>query len=338
MTQPAEKMSNVTTFPRAQKTDYPIGSTFGLEGLPPEITTEGRSDVGNPYVPKRKNDHVFRRPLLSTILAWKGEHNGEGLLLQGPTGAGKTSELDQMAARLHIPVRAFNCYKGMEFSDLIGQFVLTESGGMRWQDGPVTAAMRHGDLCVINDAHTLDPSVAVGLYPILEGRPLEIPGNGGELVFPAPGFMLAMTSNNNGYGDSSGFYQSAVLQDIAFLDRFWVMKVDYPEPEYELDILKKAVPNLPGSVLEGMIKVANEVRALFVGTDDEKRNEKAEPIQVTMSTRTLVRWARLTSFFDSVKRQGQSPLRYALDRALTLRAEPAEREAIHQIVQRILES
>jgi cobaltochelatase CobS len=82
------------------------------------------------------------------------------------------------------------------------------------------------------------------------------------------------------------------------------------------------VPSLPEAIGERMIAVANEIRRLFLG-----QAEGAPALTVTLSTRALVRWARLALAFKGAPQ----PLAYALDQALTARAEPEEREAIHRI-------
>lgn len=83
---------------------------------------------------------------------------------------------------------------------------------------------------------------------------------------------------------------------------------------------------MPEPLLDRFIQVAQEVRTLFQGD-----GEGGSPIEVTLSTRTLVRWARKSLCY----KQAPDPIRHALDRALTLRAEPETREAILGIVQRI---
>jgi cobaltochelatase CobS len=109
------------------------------------------------------------------------------------------------------------------------------------------------------------------------------------------------------------------------MDRFWIVAVSYPDPELENEVLCRAALQLPELLRHKMIEVANEVRRLFMG-----ESEETSAIEITMSTRVLVRWARLAIRFSG------APLGYALDRALTFRAEQATREAIQQIVQRHL--
>jgi cobaltochelatase CobS len=82
-----------------------------------------------------------------------------------------------------------------------------------------------------------------------------------------------------------------------------------------------------------MIEFADEVRRLFMGSSGQTRPETA--LDVTFSTRTLIRWARLTVKFQPLSRQGVSPVNHALDRALALRASPESKEFLRELAQRL---
>ncbi len=164
--------------------------------------------------------------------------------------------------------------------------------------------------------------MATGLNTIDEGAPILVPQTG-ELSKAHPSFRFVATGNTAGLGDGTGLYQGTLRQNLAFLDRFWVVKVGYPEPPVEKEVLEKESPQLSAVQRERMIEVANEIRRLFMGESDAP-----SAIEVTMSTRALVRWARLAVVFRG------APLSYSLDRALTSRTQPETREAILQVVQR----
>src|SRR5690606_12134512 len=89
----------------------------------------------------------------------------------------------------------------------------------------------------------------------------------------------------------------------------------------ELDILSKITPDTPEVINAGMVEVANHIRNVFKGNDPKVQ------LGVTLSTRTLCRWARMTVDF----RSAANPLAYALDQALLRRANPEERTAILRI-------
>jgi cobaltochelatase CobS len=297
---------------------FAVAETFGVPA-PRGLAVEGFADPNHPQIPV-KTPYVFRTGLRD-LLAFLADPAGDGLFLTGPTGAGKTSLVLQVAARLHWPVQAVTCHGRLELSDLIGQFVL-EDGATRFVHGPLAVAAREGHLLVLNELDVMDAAELAGLNDIVEGAPLVIAANGGEVIRPHAKFRLIATGNSTGSGDPSGLYQGVLRQNLALLDRFRVVAIPYPDPETEAGLLATLVPSLPAAIGERMIAVANEIRRLFLG-----EAEGAPALSVTLSTRALVRWARLALAFKGAPQ----PLAYALDQALTARAEPEEREAIHRI-------
>jgi cobaltochelatase CobS len=165
---------------------------------------------------------------LRDLLAFLADPAGDGLLLTGPTGAGKTSLVLQVAARLNWPVQEVTCHGRLELSDLIGQFVLKAE--TRFVHGPLAVAAREGHLLVLNELDVMDAAELAGLNDIVEGAPLVIAANGGEVIRPHPKFRLIATGNSTGSGDPSGLYQGVLRQNLAFLDRFRVVRSPTPTP------------------------------------------------------------------------------------------------------------
>lgn len=317
-------MTEMQELQPAQKKSFGIAKTFELKDIPDNLTVEGYAEP-SPFVPKRDDNYIFRKDLLSDVLAWHMFGSKvEGLYLTGPTGSGKTSIIDQVASRLQIPVMSVNAHSRMETPELVGHYALV-NGNMSFVDGPLTIAMRKGWWFVVNEIDLLDPSTAAGLNSVAEGRPLVIPEKEGEIVTAAEGFGFIVTANSAGNGDSTGLYQGVLRQNLAFVDRFWMSVVDYPDTEQEMAIIKKAVDTIPEEIAKTMIAYAQQVRKLFVD----------QQIEVTMSTRTLIRWARLTDFFRPLKNKGVNPIHHALDRALCFRAEPESQSSLHEIAQRM---
>lgn len=305
---------------------FPISTTFNI-AAPAAMMVEGFEDENHPSIPAKK-EYVFRNEHLRDVLAFISNPLGDAMYLTGPTGSGKTSLICQVAARLNWPVHQVTCHGRLELNDLIGQFMLV-NGSMSFVHGPLAQAVRDGHLLILNEIDLMDPSELAGLNDIIEGQPLMIPQNGGEVIKPHPKFRLIVTGNSAGQGDQSGLYQGVMQQNLAFLDRFRLMEVGYPEASVEQSILKSVLTGMGipyDSVMENltekMIQVTNEIRRLFVGGTDG-----AGELSVTMSTRTLVRWTNLMIAY----KRAPNALAYSLDRALTLRAEPAQREAIHRI-------
>ncbi|EGV28135.1 ATPase associated with various cellular activities AAA_5 [Thiorhodococcus drewsii AZ1] len=297
---------------------FNVAQAFGVNA-PKGLSIEGFADAGHPQIPPA-TPYVFRQGLAG-IIAFLRDPVGDAFLLTGPTGSGKTSLVCQVANRLNWPVQSVTCHGRMELSDLVGQFVLCE-GSTRFVHGPLAMALREGHILLLNEIDLMDPAELAGLNDVIEGQPLVIPQNGGEVIRPHPKFRVFATGNSAGAGDTTGLYQGVLRQNLAFLDRFRVLQVGYLEPEIELGVLERAVPSLPSEVGTKLIAVANEVRRLFMGEADA-----GAELTVTLSTRTLVRWARLALTF----RGAPQPIRFALEQALTARADPEQREAIHRI-------
>jgi cobaltochelatase CobS len=304
-----------------------IRNTFNLE-VPAEVMTAGFSDTTNPHIPKRNDNYVFRRETLRDILSFLDDPDGDGLYFAGHYGAGKTTLPYQVAARLCWPVQSYTGHSRMEFDDLVGTWKLV-SGSMEFIYGPLSIAMREGYLFILNEVDRADPGQLAALHDVLEGHPLVIATNGGEVIHAHENFRFIVNGNSAGSGDSSGLYQGVNQLDIAFLDRFRMVEVDYPTEDVEMMILAQKTPELPEEIRRKMIRVANQIRRLFVGGD-----ETATPLTVTMSTRTLCRWAKLSLTF----RNAPNALSYALTQSLLAKAEPEQRIAIEQIAKDVFGS
>ena len=285
-------------------------------------------DEPSTYTPAINHNYIFHDSSRD-IIVWFLMEKPDPLYLCGPTSAGKSSLIRQIAARLNYPVFEATGHDRLEFPDLVGHLSVRD-GNMEFQDGPLTMAMKTGGIFLFNEADLCSPSTLAGLNTILDGSPLCIAENGGELVNPHPMFRFVVTANSNGASDETGLYQGVMRQNIAFMDRFIVVEIGYPKPEVELDLLARLFPSLPPELATKMVDLANDVRKNFMGNSTAH-----DALDVTLSTRTLLRWAELTIAFQPLAKQGISPILYAFDRALGFRAPTTSRAALHEMLQRI---
>ena len=302
---------------------YELNQAFGLDSTQ-LILLEGYKDCGHPTVPAQQS-YVFDRDRLRKLLAFLDDPMGDGLYLCGPTGCGKTSLVCQAAARLHWPVQMIPVHGRLELDDMLGQKVL-DNGSTPFLYGALSIAVRDGHILILDEMDIADPSELAGLYDLLDGAPLVLAQNGGEIIPVHPRFRFVATGNSAGSGDGSGLYQGVLRQSLAWLDRFRCIDVDYPDEITELSILEQIVPDLPVLVREGMVKLANEIRRLFTGSQEGEAQ-----LSCTLSTRGLVRWAKLSLRFKGAPRVFE----YALEQTLTARVEPAEKQAIHRLAEDI---
>lgn len=282
------------------------------------------------YTPKIDPDYIFHdssRDLIVWLLNPK-----DPIYVFGPTGSGKTSCIKQLAARLNYPVFEVTGHGRLEFSDMTGHHTV-RNGDMVFEYGPLSLAMKYGGLFLLNEIDLTSPDVAAGLNGILDGSPLCIPENGGEIINPHPYFRFAATANTNGAGDDTGLYQGTQRQNLAFSDRFMLCEITYPEASVEEQLLGNKYPDLPAKLRKTMINFANEVRKLFMG--ESQNGDLTDCLEVTFSTRSLLRWADLTVRFQPLAKQGIQPVTYAMDRALAYRASKESRAMLHELAQRM---
>lgn len=282
------------------------------------------------YVAPKKEYH-FRELLVKPFMSWLYAPFGDSCLILGPTGSGKSSLVEQVTARLNWPCITVSAHSRMEMPELTGyNLPVTDpvSGDLntKFVDGPLTQAMRHGFVFVLDEYDTLDPAVTVGLHAVTEGRPLVIAENNGEVVMPHPNFRFVACGNTAGQGDATGVYAGTMQQNLASLDRFRVFEVPYLAPENEVETLRNALPMLPEEMAKNMVKVANSIRNQHQGLGGNY-------LSVTMSTRTLLRWGRISCGY--AHQGATNPLQLSLDEALLNRCDQVQRTAIRKIAESV---
>ena len=315
-----------TVFASLTPTDLDAGQIFS--GNPSGTVVRGYV-APCAYTPHLDHDYILHDASRDVIVWFLNDP--EPLYVYGPLGSGKSSCVKQLAARLNYPVFEVTGHGRLEFADLVGHFTV-QQGNMTFDYGPLALAMRYGGLLLLNEIDLTAPEVAAGLNSILDGSPLCIAENGGELITPSPMFRFVATANSNGAGDDTGLYQGVQRQNAAFLDRFTLCEMGYPEATVEANLLKHRFPTLPEDLCDKMVAYANEVRGLFMG---EATDMLTNTIEITFSTRSLLRWAELTRRFQPLARQGIQPIAYALDRALAYRASKETRAMLHELAERM---
>lgn len=305
--------------------NFDLKATFSLPNEIPDGITVVGNDRPTEFTPEVDPDYKFRVDLIRDMMGFwvSGER---AMLIIGHSGSGKTSMIEQWHARLNLSLLTVVAHPRMEIADLVGHFVPTASGGMEFHYGPVARAAKEGLSVLIDEYFVLDPGVATGLNALLQGGMLYIPETG-EAIRPKEGFRVFAATNP---ADIGAGYFGRNTQDAANQDRFYTIRVGYPKAEEETPLVQKVLMQqgiedeaVALMFAERMVDVANRVRNLYCGESDD-----AGAIDITLSTRSLKRWAVLFMMFSQVEK----PEHYALQRAVTNRASRETAKAIHDVV------
>jgi cobaltochelatase CobS len=206
------------------------------------------------------------------------------VMLIGHTGSGKTSFVEQVAARANYGVLRANMNGQTTIGDFIG-FWTVKGGETIWVDGVLPVAMREGHWLIIDELDFAEPSILAVLTAVLEpnGR-LLLKERGNEIIEPHPSFRLFATAN--AVGAMSAYrhlYQGANLLNEAFLDRWRVYLFNYLSPEEEAEVLLRTLPRLTPPLAQTLAAIAADCRAAFARED----------LASAFSTRRLIDWAEL---------------------------------------------
>ena len=214
---------------------------------------------------------------------------GDTTLLHGPTGTGKTTIAEQIAAHCVIPFFRVSCHGQMEASEFLGgNSVVNENGVPITQHSSTdtTTAASYGGMLCIDEVFRAPAECLMTLQSLFEvPHKLSLQDSHGidrDISIPENDFFLMLTDNTTGTGDSQGNFVSEV-QDTSTRNRIRrCVYVEYMDPKDELELLQKSFPDTPASIHISMIKVANLMRKAF----DE------HIIMDTMSIRELLTWSK----------------------------------------------
>jgi cobaltochelatase CobS len=209
--------------------------------------------------------------------------DNDRILLVGPTGAGKSSLVMQLAARLNWPLSRANLHGETSASDFLGQNKVRD-GEVYFEYGLLPQAMKNGSILVLEELDGADPGILFVIQGVLEeGGTLTLTDNGGEVIVPHPRFRLVATANTLGTGDESGLYAGTQVLNASHLDRWSVVyQVDYLPESEELKLVAAKAPMLAHTLADAVVKLAAAVRKAIA----------EEQLYITFSTRRVLAFAR----------------------------------------------
>ena len=248
------------------------------------------------FIPTINKSYVIDKELASNILmAWE---LNEKVLCYGPTGAGKSSLVEQLCARTGRPFVRVNCTGDMDSSMIFGQLTAKE-GSTIWVDGAVTEAVKYGAVFAWDEWDVTPPEISMGLQWLLEddGKLFlkEMPGSTKDKqIVPHEHFRIVAIGNTQGQGDDTGAHAGTNVQNSATLDRFGTaVYVDYLHPSVEEIMLTNKWPDtVTAKSAKELVKLANLIRQGY----------KASQFNLTVSPRALFSICRKVSAGCTLKK------------------------------------
>ena len=216
------------------------------------------------------------------------------VMLQGMHGTGKSTHLEQIAARLNWPCLRINLDGQITRMDLIGKEIITlenDKQVTQFQEGLIPWSLQRPVALILDeyDAGQADVMFVIQRMLEREGRLTLLDQN--RVIEPNPAFRIFATSNTVGLGNWNGLYQGTQLLNHGQMDRWDIVAaLNYLEPAEEEKILLAKVPELSSETASQMIALANLTRKGFEAGD----------ISTLMSTRTLITWGENWRIFKDL--------------------------------------
>ena len=234
-------------------------------------------------------------------------HQRVPVLLKGPTGTGKTRFVEHMSWRLgeeltvakpvakvdanangnpaSLPLVTVACHEDLTASDLIGRYLLDREG-TRWQDGPLTRAVKSGGICYLDEVVEARKDTTVIIHPLTDHRRTLTIDKLGLVIDAADGFLLVVSYNPG--------YQNAV-KDLkhSTRQRFVALEFDFPDEEHE------------SKIIQHESGCEDEHAGLLAALGGKIRNLREHGLEEGASTRVLIYAAKLINEGISPRRACQ---------------------------------
>ncbi len=252
----------------------------------------------NEYVPTLDESYKFDKNTTLAILA--GFSHNRRVMIQGYHGSGKSTHIEQVAARLNWPCIRVNLDSHISRIDLLGKDAITLQDGKQiteFKEGILPWALQTPTALVFDEYDAGRPDVMFVIQRVLEveGKLTLLDQN--KVISPHSGFRLFATANTVGLGDTSGLYHGTQQINQGQMDRWHIVStLNYLDPELELKVVLSKVQSLDNKegikIAKNMISVANLSRQGFANGD----------ISTLMSPRTVISWAENYQIFNDLNK------------------------------------
>ncbi len=270
-----------------------VREAFGIDS---DMIAPGYSRADE-HVPDLDPDYIFDRETTLAILA--GFAFNRRVLISGYHGTGKSTHVEQVAARLKWPMVRINLDSHVSRIDLVGKDAIVLKDGKQiteFRDGMLPWALQNNIALCFDEYDAGRPDVMFVIQRVLEvaGRLTLLDQR--RVIRPHPGFRLFATANTIGLGDTSGLYHGTQQINQGQMDRWSIVTtLNYLPHDREVDIvLAKAAAYKARKdgkdVINKMVRVADLTRNAFVNGD----------LSTVMSPRTVITWAENAQIFKDV--------------------------------------
>lgn len=261
-------------------------------GLASDLRVPAFSEASD-HVPEIDAAYRFNPEVTLAILA--GFASDRRVMVQGLHGTGKTTHIEQVAARLNWPCVRVNLDGHISRPDLLGKDAIVLRDGLQvteFQEGIVPWALQRPVALIFDEYDAGRPDVMFVIQRILErdGKLTLLDQN--RVIRPHPSFRLFATSNTVGLGNLSGMYHGTQMLNHAQIDRWNIVAtLNYLSPREEAAIVLARVPakntQQGRQLIDSMVALANLTRKGFAAGD----------LSTLMSPRTVITWAENCEIF-----------------------------------------
>ncbi|WP_193343228.1 cobaltochelatase subunit CobS [Parvibaculum lavamentivorans] len=247
----------------------------------------------NEYVPDFDPDYLFDKDTTLALLA--GFAFNRRVIVQGYHGTGKSTHIEQVAARLNWPCIRINLDSHISRIDLVGKDAIVLKEGKQvteFREGILPWALQHPVALVFDEYDAGRPDVMFVIQRVLEASGKLTLLDQNRVIRPHPAFRLFATANTVGLGDTSGLYHGTQQINQGQMDRWNIVTtLNYLPHAEEVNIMLSKMKSYETEEgrkqIDAMVRVADLTRSAFINGD----------ISTVMSPRTVLTWAENAKIF-----------------------------------------
>jgi len=250
----------------------------------------------NEYVPEIDEDYLFNPETTLAILA--GFAHNRRVMVSGYHGTGKSTHIEQVAARLNWPLVRINLDSHISRIDLVGKDAIVIKDGKQiteFREGILPWAYQNNVALVFDEYDAGRPDVMFVIQRVLESSGRLTLLDQARVLKPHPAFRLFATANTVGLGDTTGLYHGTQQINQAQMDRWSIIvQLNYLSHEQECGIVlskNRLFRDAAGKkIVSNMVRLADLTRNAFMAGD----------LSTVMSPRTVITWAENATIFKDV--------------------------------------